>query len=151
MDDRPGDRRASLIRWGVRCQKLGLQMAALGLVGGFAGVIWRESAGLTEAEQRASGSVVLLYWFFGVMFLTGFFVVLPASSIFYRRAGVVRRSDATPHESDGDPDETTSEELQREILPRWIGWPIWAVVTVASLLLIYALLFYGLPNWFARS
>jgi hypothetical protein len=149
MDERPDDRRASLIRWGVRCQKLGLQMAAVGLIGGLVGVISRELAGLTKAEQRASGLVVFLYWFFGVIFLTGLLVVLPASSIFYRRAGIVRRSDANPIEADGDLDEATAEVTQREILPRWIGWPIWAVVTVASLVLIYALLSYGLPSWFA--
>ena len=54
-------------------------------------------------------------------------------------------------EADGDLDEATTEVMRCEILPRWIGWPIWAVVTVASLVLIYALIFYGLPSWFARS
>ena len=126
-------------------------MAAAGFIGGLVGVMSREAAGLTEAEQRASGFAVFLYWFFGVLFLTGLLVVLPTSSIFYRRAGVVRRSDAKPIEADGDLDEATTEITLRELLPRWLGWSIWAVVTVASLLLIYALIFYGLPSWLARS
>jgi hypothetical protein len=151
MKERPDDRRASLIRWGVRCKKLGLQMAAVGLIGGLVGAISRELAGLTEAEQRASGLVVFLYWFFGVIFLMGLLVVLPTSSIFHRRAEVVRRSDAKSIEADGGLCEATAEVTLRRILPRWIGWPAWAVVTLASLLLIYALIFYGLPSWFARS
>jgi hypothetical protein len=150
MDERPDDRRASFTRWGVRCQKLGLQMAAVGLIGALVGAISRELAGLTEAEQKASGLVVFLYWIFGVIFVTGLFLVLPASSIFYRQAGVVRRLDAKPKEAVDDLDEASSEITQSEILPRWIGWPIWAVVTVASIVLSYALLFHGLTSWFAR-
>jgi hypothetical protein len=151
MDETPDDRRARLIRWGVRCQKLGLQMAALGVIGGLVGAISRESAGLTEVQQKASGLVVFLYWLFGVIFLTGLLVVLPSSSIFYRRAGIVVSLDAKPNEAHGNLAEASAEVAQREILPRWIGWPIWAVVTVASLILIYGLLFYALPSWVARS
>jgi hypothetical protein len=126
-------------------------MAAVGSIGSLVGAISRELAGLTEAEQRASGRVVLLYWFFGVIFVAGLLVVLPISSIFYRRAGVVLRSDAKPIEADGDLDEATADVTRREVLPRWIGWPLWAVVTAASLALIYTLLFYSLPAWFARG
>jgi hypothetical protein len=150
MDAKRLDRRARLIRWGGRCQKLGLQLTALGFLGGLAGVVSRESAGLTEAEQRASGSVILLYWVFGVMFLMGLLVVLPASSIFYRRAGVVIQRDANSPGSDGDSEKMESD-VQHELLPTWLGWPIGAVVTIASLLLIYAVLFHGLPARLRRG
>jgi hypothetical protein len=151
MDERLDERGARLIRWGQRCQRVGLQMAALGLLGGLMGVISRNAAGLTEAEQRASGYAEFLAWLFGAIFLLGLLVVLPAASIFYRRAGAVCRWGVQPEGRTAELDEEGEDLAQREILSPWLGWPLWALVALASLALIYALLFHGLPSWFAKG
>jgi hypothetical protein len=145
------ERRAQAFRRASRIMRAGVRLAAFGLMGLAIGWVMRERAGLTEAEQAASTLGSYLVWLFSACFVVGLFIVLPISSLAYRRAGLVGgqrdvRESAVAEEGSAE----VREIATRELLPRWIGWPSWSFVAAISLWLIYVVLVHGIPSWFDR-
>jgi hypothetical protein len=124
-------------------ERAGFFIFGVGFVGLAAGGISRWTAGLTEAEQTAGEFGSFLLWLFSGALIAGLFVVLPFSSLLYRRAARLASVDAA-----GEIEEYRGRHWE---LPTWLGWPLWAVATTGALYLIYMLVRYAIPMYFARG
>jgi hypothetical protein len=134
---------AARFRLGHKVERGGALIFVFGLVGLRAGGVSRWSAGVTEAEQTASGLGSFLVRLFLGAFVGGLLIVLPFSSLLRRRASRLASVDAA-----GEIDAGGGRQWQ---LPGWLGWPLWAITTAAALYLIYMLVRYGIPMYFARG
>jgi hypothetical protein len=96
-----------------------------------------------ESDYTASTLGTFLVWLFAGAFVGGLLVVLPASSLLHRRAKRL----GSAQSASGD-EEAESKEWE---LPPWLARPLWAFTTVSALWLIYMLIRYGIPEYFARG
>jgi hypothetical protein len=125
-------------------ERIGVHLFLIGVMGYALGFLSARLSGLTEADQTQSTLGQLLVWLFLASTVGGLLVVLPLSSLLYRRA---RRLSPPDRADEFDP----RSAFDRAELPGWIGWPLWAFVAAAALWLTYVLLRYGIPAYFARG
>jgi hypothetical protein len=140
-----GDERASAARFKLarRTEWIGMRLAAVGFLGSSVGALHRWIFGIQESDYTASTLGMFLVWLFAGTFVGGLLVILPASSLLLRRAQRLGSDQSAASDEEGN-------DKQWELSP-WLAWPLWTFTTISALWLIYMLLRYGIPEYFARG
>jgi hypothetical protein len=125
-------------------EAVGCRMFLVGLLGYAGGFVSARFSGITGREQSVSALGQFLVWLFFALSVGGLLVVLPFSSLLYRRA---RRLSPSGGVDELDP----RSPAERAELPAWFGWPLWAFVGAAALWLTYLLVRYGIPAYLSNG
>ena len=125
-------------------EAVGVRLFLIGVMGYIVGSVSAGVSGFSQSEQTESTLGQVLVWLFFGFTVGGLLVVLPFSSLLYRRA---RRLSPSDRADELDPRPASA----RAELPAWIGWPLWAAVALAALWLTYVLLRYSIPAYLDRG
>jgi len=147
-EDRDGavdeERPTPAMRLAQRVESLAWVLLTVALLGGIAQQVVMRNSAVSQEELVATVQGRALAWVLSGVFVLSVLFLLPVSSLLRRRATRLRAVQRGEVPSFFERSGGTGRAL-----PPWIGWPLWTLVTLASILLIYVLVAYSIPEYIA--